>query len=503
MSQSNFTRGFLLSTLVWTLSINCTLKVSAQVINDLSSSMTIQEQTIKTDQDLLQTIDILQAKAEKFRQTVDSFNLQLQEQFKSKRIKNTVDFQQVLANWEQFNKIWDEFTGDLEANPEFSSLLEETKIFNDINQNLLLQKEIISNLAEVLNKSSTLVIVELQEQLFTQRELNRSYYPYGTFESKTQHKFALISTNKARELELRVSQIENILSNYLLNKAQINNTSSIIIKTSTVDSVNTKNSEEIVDNSLKKSSFLNFKLLIILTLLSSCGIFIILRFYKQSRTFLQKQDLAQDLDSEPSQEIVEDYLQNIEQFENQAREILDSTNEVIENEKKNIENQKQTQPKFDSPSSSRTPIFSKKTPKQVIEESSPTETSLVTEEDLIAIYRQAPQLLSEKIIKVDANKESIQRKKAGLKTEIIFQKTGNDSYWIVTEPQLANNCYFLVPNPNLEINSVTYSSLENIFNCRGYKNRTSDKFKLKLSAMVKIESASSWKLIGTGEITFS
>ncbi len=60
MKQSNLTRGLLLSTLVSTLSINCELKVFAQVINDLSSSMAKQEQTIKSDQDLLQKIVILQ-----------------------------------------------------------------------------------------------------------------------------------------------------------------------------------------------------------------------------------------------------------------------------------------------------------------------------------------------------------------------------------------------------------------------------------------------------------
>ncbi len=511
MGQSNLTRGLLLSTLVWTLSINCTLKVSAQAIKDLSSSTTKQEQAIKSDQDLLQTIDLLQAKAKKFRQTVDSLNLRLQEQFKSQRITNTVDFQQVLANWEQFNRIWHDFTGDLEANPEFSPLLEESKIFNNINQNLLLQKEIISNLAKVLNKSSTLVIVELQEQLFTTRELNRSYYPYGSFETKTQHKFALISTNKARELELQVSQIENLLSNYLLNKAQRNNNSSQVFEATTVNSPNLTNSEELVDHDHKQTAFLNDKIFIILTVLSGCGIFVIWLFYTESRLILLKQKLTQDRDSKISQENFEDYLQNIEKIENQAREILNSTNQVIENEKKNLRNQNKPQPKFNSPSSFVTPAFSQKTPEPVIEESSPTDTSvvaekelsLVTEEDLIAIYRQAPQLLFPKIIKVDVNKESIQRKKAGLKSEIIFQKTSNDTYWIVTEPELANNCYFLVPNPNLEINSVPYSNLENVFNCKGYKHRTSNKFKLKLSAMVKVESANSWKLIGTGEITFS
>ena len=523
MSQSNLTRGLLLLTLVSTLSINCELQVFAQVINDLSSRMVKQEQTIKSDQDLLQKIEILQQKAEKFRQIVDIFNLQLQEQFKSQRIKNTVDFKKVLANWEQFNIIWHDFSQDLEKNPELSNLLEETKLFNNINQNLLFQKKIISNLAQVLNESSTLIITEFQKQLFTKRELNSSYYSYGTLDIETQHKFALISTNKARELELQVAQVENILSNHLLNREQINNSNFRIVDANTASSIKTTDAKELID---KQTRFLNFNTLIVLTLLSSCAIFIILRTYKQN------QDIEQHREPEISQKNVTDDLHNVEQVENQVREILNSGNQVIVNKKKSqVKNSsaaslKQSQPKFNSPSFSATEIFLTKTPKQVVQESSPIVSSLVTEEDLIVMYRQNPQLLSQKVIKVEVTRESIQRTITGQKPEIFFKKASNDSYWIVMEPKLENNCYFLVPKPNLEINSLIYPSMENIFNCTGYHNRTSNKFNLKLSAMVQIhevreshvvsyakryplgrrglsDSTSSWKLIGTGEITFS
>ena len=500
MSQSNLTRELLLSTLVCALCISCALKVSAQDINDLSSSKEKKEQTIKSDQYLLQKIDILQQKAEKFRQTVDIFNFQLQEQFHSQSTENTVDFRQVLANWEQFNRIWHNFTQDVDNNPEFSNLLGETQVFNDINQNLLFQKEIISNLAKVFNEPSPLIITDFQGQLFTKRELNNGYYIYGTFDAKTQHKFALISTNKARELELQVSQIENIFSNHLLNREQINNSNYRIVDTTKTNSTNTT---ELVDNSAKETRFLNLNTLIVLTLLSSCAIFIILRAYKQN------QDLNQDREPETSQNDVTDYLHNVEQFENQAREILNSTNQIIENKKKDrVTNslsspQKQSQPKIKSSGSSATQTFSTKTPQPDRQTSSPIVTSLVTEEDLIVMYRENPQLLLQKVIKVEVIKESIERTIAGTKPEIMFKETSNDHYWIILEPELENNCYFLVPKPNLEINSLIYPSIKNIFNCTGYNDRTSNKFNLKLSAMVQIQSASSWKLIGTGEITFS
>ena len=500
MSQSNLTRELLLSTLVCALCISCALQVSAQDSNDLSSSKAKKEQTIKSDQYLLQKIDILQQKAEKFRQTVDIFNLQLQEQFHSQRTENTADFRQVLANWEEFNRIWHNFTQDLDNNPEFSNLLRETQVFNNINQNLLFQKEILSDLVQVLNEPSPLIITDFQGQLFTKRELNNSYYNHGNFDAQTQHKFALISTNKARELELQISQIENIFSNYLLNREQINNSNYRIVDATTNNSTNTT---ELVDNSAKQTRFLNFNTLIVLTLLSSCTIFIILRAYKQNQV------LDQDREPETSPNDVKDYLHNVEKIENQAREILNSTNQIIENKKKDrVTNplsspQKQSQPKIKSSGASATQTFSTKTPQPVRQTFSPTVTSLVTEEDLIVMYRENPQLLLQKVIKVEVIKESIERTIAGTKPEIMFKETSNDHYWIVLEPELENNCYFLVPKPNLEINSLIYPSIENIFNCTGYNDRTSNKFNLKLSAMVQIQSASSWKLIGTGEITFS
>ena len=519
MSPSHLIRRLLLPTLVWTLSTNCSLKVSAQVINDSSSSMAKQEQTIPNEQEILQKIEILQQQAEKFRKTVDIFNLQLQEQFNSQRTSNIVDVQPVLVNWEQLNKIWHNFTRDIEKNPEFSNLVQENQIFRDIEQNLIFQQEIISNLAKILNESSTLIITELQEQLFTRRELSRNDYPYGSFEAKTQHKFALVSTNKARELELQISQIENILSNQLLFKEKINNTNYKIGEKNTLNFSDTK---EPINNLSKQNDFLSFNTLIALALLSSCAIFIILKNSKQNHVVAEDQDSYEDEDSEaPRNNLVNydvaDYLKNVQHFEHQARELLNSSNQIIDNRKNPIErdekiqvknnpvtsDHKTIQPNFNFSDSSKTKAFSGTNPTQVIQESSPTVTSLVTEEDLILMYRENPQLLHRKSITVAINKESIQRIKTGQKSDILFKEKNNGSYWIILEPKLENNCYFLVPNPFLDINSLTLQNIDKIFNCTRYNNRISDQFNLKYSAMVQVHTLTSWRLIGTGEITFS
>ena len=517
MTQSKLTRGLLFSTLVLTLSTSCVLKISAQVINDFSSAMAQQEQEINNDQDLLQKIDILQQKAARLRQTVDIFNLRLQEEFNSPRRNNTVNEKKVLANWEQFNKIWHNFNQDLGENPELYSLLDKTQVINSINKNLLFQKEIISTLAQVLNESSRLLTTEFQEQLFTKRELNNSYFPNGTFETQTQHKFTLISTNKARELELQVSQMENILSNYILTKQEsikTINSGYRAIEATTIDSGKTKN----IPN--EPSNFLNFNTFIALFLLSSCAIFVVVKAYKQKNPSLDNKDYNQDDDLEISQNNVEDYLKNLQQVENQAREIINSTNQIIDHQKNSRENYQKfqdnnnpaapgnnlstnKQPNLNSSNAATNRKLVSQISPQALQESLLTNVALAIEEDLIDLYHKNRQLLLQKSIKVSVTKESLQRIKTGLQSEILFKETSNGSYWLVLEPKLENNCYFLVPNPILNFNALINQGIDNIFTCTRYNNRTSDNFNLKFSAMVQVQSSSTWKLIGTGEIIFS
>ena len=447
MSHSNLTRGLLLSTIVWTLSSNYALKVSAQVIDDLSLNKTKQEQTITNDQDLLNQIEILQQEAERFRKTVDFVNLQLQEQWNSQRTSNVVEVQPILVKWEELNLIWHNLTNDIEKHPEFSNLLQEDKIFRRIEQNLIFQQEIISNLAKILNNSSTLTITELQEQLFTRRELNRNNYPYGTFEVKTQHKFALISTNKARELELQVSQIENILSSHLLHKKQTNNTNQRIAETITS---NHKSTKALTENSPQQNEFSKFNTLIALALLSSCAIFIILSNSKQNRDALQDKDFEQEKNPENSLNNlvnydVMDYLKNVQKIEHQARKILSSANEIIENRENSREkdakfqinnypttsSNKKNQLDLNLSDSLAKARFSTTTPTQVIQEFVPTVTSLATEEDLILMYRENRQLLYQKSITVEITQESQQRIKTKPQSDILFTETSNGSYWIV------------------------------------------------------------------------
>ena len=488
MSNSNLIRVLLLFTLVGTLSSNYALKTSAQVTNGLSLTAAEQRQAIPSNQDILQKIDLIQQKAKNFRQTVDSVNLQLQEQVNSPKSSQIVDFSKALANWEQLNIIWHDFTKDLEKNPEFFKLLQEDKVFHSIDQNLTFQKEIIANLAKIFNQSSY----------------------SADFEEKTQHKFALTSTNKARELELQVSQIENILANYLLYKEQINNTSYNIIKATTTNSTDIKNFE---DNSAPKTKFLTFKILIVLTLLSSCGMFIFLRSYKQNNSSVENQNFDEEGNKETPLNDFADYLENVQKVENQARQLLNSTEQIIENQHDTIKKKQEhqinehfmdiaAQRSPNSPSFERAESFSSTT-KQVVQESLSITKNLATEEDVIVLYRKNRQLLLQKAIKVAVNQESRQRIKAGAKSEIIFEKVSSGSYWIITEPKLENDSYFLVPNPILGINALIDQSVDQIFTCTRYNNRTSDNFNLKFSAIVQVHGANSWKLIGTGEITFS
>ncbi|MEM9275505.1 MAG: hypothetical protein AAGA80_21440, partial [Cyanobacteria bacterium P01_F01_bin.143] len=301
-----------------------------------------------------------------------------------------------------------------------------------------------------------------------------------------------------------------ILFNYLLYRKPINNTSYRLIEATTTNSTDIG---QFGDNSVPKTKFFTFKVLIVLTLLSSCGIFIFLKSYKQKNSSVENQDLDQDRNNEAPLNNMADYLENVQKVENQARQLLDSTELIIENQHDNIRKNQEhqinehfmdiaAQRSLNSPSFERAEAFSSTT-QQAVQESLPITKNLATEEDVIVLYRKNRQSLLKKAIRVSVTQESKQRIKAGGKSEIIFEKSSNGSYWIITEPKLENNSYFLVPNPMLKLNALLEQNVDHIFTCTRYNNRSSDNFNLKFSAIVQVHVANSWKLIGTGEITFS
>ena len=129
MSHNNLIRGFLLSTLVWTLPINFELeKTLAQSEIVQSSDITQQEEKRQDYKKLLQKTNELYEKAAKFSQAVDQLNIELQEEFDSTKKINNINLKPVLAQKKEFNKIWQEFDKELETKSELAKFPKKKEI---------------------------------------------------------------------------------------------------------------------------------------------------------------------------------------------------------------------------------------------------------------------------------------------------------------------------------------------------------------------------------------
>ncbi len=124
-------------------------------------------------------------------------------------------------------------------------------------------------------------------------------------------------------------------------------------------------------------------------------------------------------------------------------------------------------------------------------------------EDLVYNYNRK-KINKSNIVKVSATRESIEKRRTGDNTPLILIQgdEGHEATWVVTQYPLQDNCRFLVPRLGLIINDRIYQTIEDIFMCKGYKNRASNDFKLMLPAVVKSRSNNEWELIESGELLF-
>ena len=123
--------------------------------------------------------------------------------------------------------------------------------------------------------------------------------------------------------------------------------------------------------------------------------------------------------------------------------------------------------------------------------------------DLLNNYNsKTAKVLLSYVTKVDSTPESIEGKRSGKKIPMIFTAIANGIYWLVNQPALQDSHNFLVPKAGLVINDANYQTLEAIFKCDGYENRTSNKFQLISPAIVNKLSLDRWQLIESGKLMF-
>ena len=307
--------------------------------------------------------------------------------------------------------------------------------------------------------------------------------------------------------------------------------------------------EQNIDTNPKSNSFVGLKILLLLTLLSGCTLPVIIKVYNQNYSLKKIKAKGQD------RQIHKKYYPNTSKSNQQSYQqhelfgssnnwqsrTSDYSNQRFSNtnhggdidytsplsKKKNYQrtnnNQtskiqtfsnhpisKNSRGQLKNSKYSATNIVNKTQKKQALPKSvspvtyvpSNLENPNISDRGILEIYDKNPRELSKKSIKVAAARESIEQRRAGIKTPILFTETTSDSYWIIPDPK-DNNRFFLVPKPNLVINSLIYQTIKDIFNCQGYQDRTSNKFQLKEFAVVQSEDSGCWKLIKPGELIFS
>lgn len=469
MSHSNLIRGLLLSTLVWTLPVNYDQEVLAQVENKQTLTITENKTYQKRYRELLRQATNLQEQSINHRELIYKANLNSQE-------KNQNSYKPVLTSSKNFAQSLNKFVQEIEKNSELYSFPEISPILKNIAQDLILLKDLRSNLE--------------------------------TTDENNLDKVTLESIQKVRDLELHTYQIENIIYRQLLDIQQANKLIASVLETSTEQQIIQTLDTKVANN----TTFFNFKALIVLTLLSSCAIVIVLVAHKQNKYFRKiKIQSAQDDQWIPPQpeNNHDNYRNSINQDEQEISGIASYGNGNINHHPKNKQfhpNQhqnKKIKPSFNAHNTLTSNLLSKKEIAKPLPQSISPVQYITTEEALVTAYRKNPKLLAKKVIKVAATRESIEQIRAGIKTTIVFTETTNDSYWIALEPELEGNHYFLLPKPNLIINSRIYQTIEDIFSCPGYETRSSNRFKLNLPAVVQFNGSGCWKLVEPGELSFS
>ncbi|MDJ0903359.1 MAG: hypothetical protein QNJ55_31625 [Xenococcus sp. MO_188.B8] len=503
ISNSKLIRGLLLSALIWTVPSNFELETVAQAETVQLSSITKQQKEQQDYQELLQKINKLQEAATNYRSEVDQINNKLQEKFNSKRQIKKVNLKPLFQRTEEFNNIWQDFNKELGKKPDLASFVTKIKIEE----------------------------TELIKTINSLEEINRSFNN-KTFDEIALYKFALLSTTKATDLQLQVSHIERYVYIELLGLQQKNSL--------TLDNI---------DAIAEGNRFFSLKGLLVLLVLSGCAFFIIRQAYnknnlvKQIKTKEKNNHINKNYDqntiksSQPYRQHNNGFsaenknkqtragrtphYQNPNNNQRGMTDYSSSTKDFINNNirrsptRSSYSHSKSTKPPYEQKAKSyfnleedsTTNLFPTRTEHQPISKSASPVTHTsdqpnILDEELKAIYHHNPRELLKKVIKVAATRESIEQRRSGFETPITFTETSNDSYWIILEPK-SDNGYYLVPKPNLVINSRIHQTIEDIFSCQGYQNRTSNKFKLELFATVQSEGGRSWKLVEPGELLFS
>jgi hypothetical protein len=119
------------------------------------------------------------------------------------------------------------------------------------------------------------------------------------------------------------------------------------------------------------------------------------------------------------------------------------------------------------------------------------------EQELIAVYNEAPNSLLGKVVKVAVKPESIT---TNYRDSITLANIGNGNYWIIYDADIN---YWLLPKAKLRIDRYRYETVKLLFDCNEYEPEYHS-FKLDRPALLSIlANQSEWKLERRGKLKFN
>jgi len=402
-----------------------------------------------------------------------------------------IDFATIKSQWQDFKKKWEITKGQLDNQNEVKSKLSSLNLLEDKIKSFdttigLLNTDIISQ-----GKNR---IKLLQENLKMPLDSSNS----GNFGKLTQQILELKTKSDITEIELGLLQIEQAI----------------------VPSQQTQPTKPITPTPTENNPIMNALLpLTVLLALGELGFIIYLLKRKKANTdtdiemYSEKEspklspyerDMLPVLETENKQ-----LRSKLSEFERQIRELesektaLTQKNSLLESSNKDIQKPYLDIPTQKYPSENRPTRENTAPPKYA---AMIHRVNITTEDELITYYNSNPKVLEDSIEIVTASEESIQFKRIGGNTQIIFKNSRSGNYWLLPQPIIRDGYkyYCLVPKAELVVNQHNYNTIRDIFHCTDYGNRSSSKkFRLSCAASVQKNQQGSWELIAPGEIVFS
>lgn len=116
----------------------------------------------------------------------------------------------------------------------------------------------------------------------------------------------------------------------------------------------------------------------------------------------------------------------------------------------------------------------------------------ISEEKLIDIYNDVPQILAEYAVEASLTAETYRQKTDG---KVILEHTVRGNYWVILLEQQPEKKYYLVPNGNIKIRLYRLQTIEYLFTLKGEKIVNSTEFNLLNPALIYIlPNGNQWQL---------